>query len=200
MQLARAFFAAIAAAMVTFSSDHSAEVGLSVFSGFAIATGLVLLLAAWLVYPAGSRALPILLGVVSAVAGMVGGLPPLRSTVMFFVLVIAWALVTGLFEGIAGWRAMRRAPVRSTARGLARDGLTIGAFGVLLAVGIALVSPQYALDYYIEDAHRSFTLTGITIAVGLFGGYAAIVAVYLAIAGFSPRREPAPATIENEQS
>ncbi|MDQ1130122.1 acyl-CoA synthetase [Microbacterium sp. SORGH_AS_0888] len=192
VQLARAFFAAIAAVMVTFSSDHSAAVGLSVFSGFAIASGLVLLLAAWLVYPAGSRALPVLLGVLSAAAGMIGGLPPLRSTVMFFVLVIVWALVTGLFEGIAGFRAFRRAPVHSVARGVARDGLTVGVFGVLLALGTLLVSPQYALEYYIEDAHQSFTLTGITIAVGLFGGYAAIVAVYLAIAGFSPRRDPAP--------
>ena len=36
LQLARALFAAVAAAMITFSSDHSAQVGLAVFSGFAI--------------------------------------------------------------------------------------------------------------------------------------------------------------------
>ncbi|MNL67086.1 hypothetical protein D3C87_1916440 [compost metagenome] len=49
------------------------------------------------------------------------------------------------------------------------------------------MQPAYALDYTIEEAHATFTLTGITIGVGLFGGYAAIVAVYLGIAGFSPR-------------
>ena len=39
----------------------------------------------------------------------------------------------------------------------------------------------------------------ITIAVGLFGGYAAVVAVFLAIAGFSPRRtEPVPAVPSEE--
>ena len=41
LQLARAFFAALAAVMITFSPDHSAAVGLAVFSGFAIATGLM---------------------------------------------------------------------------------------------------------------------------------------------------------------
>jgi hypothetical protein len=200
VQLGRALFAAIAAVMVTFSPDHSAALGLSVFSGFAIASGLVLLLGAWLAYPAGRRALPIVLGLVSAVAGMIGGLPPLRSTEMFFVLVISWALLTGLIEGIAGWRSLRKAPRLSTARTEARDGLTSGALSVLLGLGTLAVPARYALDYYIAEAGQSFTLTGITIAVGLFGGYAAVVAVYLAIAAFSPRREPvgaAPAPTED---
>ena len=35
---------------------------------------------------------------------------------------------------------------------------------------------------------QTFTLTGIIIGVGIFGAYAAIVAVYLAIAGLSPRK------------
>ncbi|HBR88628.1 MAG TPA: acyl-CoA synthetase, partial [Microbacterium sp.] len=55
VQVARAVFAAIAAVMITFSSDHSAAVGLAVFSGFALATALVHLAAAWLVYPVGAR-------------------------------------------------------------------------------------------------------------------------------------------------
>ena len=38
VQLGRALFAAVAAIMITFSADHSAEVGLAVFSGWAIAT------------------------------------------------------------------------------------------------------------------------------------------------------------------
>ena len=50
VQLARAAFAALAAIMITFSPDHSALVGMSVFSGFAIATGLVLLL--WFAFKA----------------------------------------------------------------------------------------------------------------------------------------------------
>jgi hypothetical protein len=203
VQLGRALFAAIAALMVTFSPDHSAALGLSVFSGFAIASGLVLLLGAWLVYPSGHRVLPVVLGLLSAVAGMVGGLPPLRSTEVFFILVISWALLTGLVEGIAGWRAMRREARLSAARAEARDGLTTGVLSVLLGLGMLVVPAQYAWKYYIEEAGQSFTLTGITIAVGLFGGYAAIVAVNLAIAGFTPRRDAVdavPAPIEDGRS
>ncbi|KQS01641.1 MULTISPECIES: hypothetical protein [Microbacterium] len=193
LQLARAVFAAIAAAMITFSADHSASVGLSVFSGFAITTALVFLLSAWLVYPRGQRTLPLVLGVLTLVAGMVAGVAVIRSTVLLFVLVIVWALVTGLIEGIAGWRAVRRSARGTAAASDARDGLIVGAITVLLAVGMLFISPQYVLPYYIAEANQSFTLTGTAIGVGVFGGYAAIIAVYLAIAGLSPRRPTAPA-------
>jgi len=196
LQLARALFAVIAAVMITFSPDHSASVGLSVFSGFAIASALALLLAAWLVFPQGQRALPLTLGVLSALAGMAAGIPALRSIGLFFGVVIAWALITGLFEGIAGLRALRRFPPGSVARSEARDASTVGAIGVLFGLGLLLVPTQYALRYYIDDADQSFTLTGITIGVGLLGAYAAIVGVYLAIAAFSPRRDAPAAEVQ----
>lgn len=202
VQLGRAFFAAIAAVMITFSPDHSAELGLSVFSGYAIATGLVLLLGAWLAYPAGHRGLPILLGILNAAAGMIAGIPPLRGTTMFFALVISWALIVGLIEGIAGWRALRRAERTSAARAEARDAIWTGGLGVVLGLALLFVPAQYALNYYIEEAGRDFTLTGITIAVGLFGFYVAFVAVNLGIAAFSPRREPVetPAPVEDHRA
>lgn len=183
VQIARALFAALAAVMITFTADHSANVGLAVFSGFAIATGLVLLLSAWLVYPAGRRAPSVVLGVFMMIAGMIGGLPPLRTTTMFFVLVIAWAIATGVAELVAGIVQRRRGDAD------ARDAILVGAVTLALAVGLLIVNPAYSLDYFIDEAGAWFTLTGITIAVGLFGGYAAIVAVFLGIAGFSPRRE-----------
>lgn len=181
LQLARALFAAIAAIMITFSADHSAPVGLAIFSGYAIATGLVLFAAAWLVYRSGARAVPVLLGVVSVVAGMVTGIPPLRTTALFFVVVIAWAAISGLIELLGGLRA------RQTGDPAARDGILIGAITLALALGLLLVNPAYSLEYAITGAGE-FTLTGITIGVGVFGGYAAVVAVFLGIAGFSPRR------------
>ncbi len=192
VQLARALFAALAAIMITFSPDHSAAVGLSVFSGFAIATGLVLLLAVWLVYPAGRRAPTVLMGIVTILAGMVGGLIGLRTTAMFFVLVIAWAAITGIIELVSGIRGRRATtPTFGDPRPAdphARDAITVGILSLILAVAVAVVPAGYSLDYVIADAGRSFTLTGITIAVGIFGGYAAIIAVFLGIAGFSPRR------------
>ncbi|WP_228484645.1 hypothetical protein [Microbacterium cremeum] len=120
VQLARAAFAALAALMITFSPDHSAAVGMAVFSGFAIASGLVLLLSVWLVYPAGRRWQAGALGGVTLVAGMVGGLGPMRTVTGFFVIVIAWALVSGALELLAGSLGLRgRTERREIAPGVA---------------------------------------------------------------------------------
>ncbi len=76
--------------------------------------------------------------------------------------------------------------------------MLIGILSLVLGAVLLLTPAQYALNYDITGA-GSFTLTGITIAVGLFGGYAAVVAVFLAIAGFSPRRpEPVAAVPSGE--
>ncbi|GAA3753724.1 hypothetical protein GCM10022240_03330 [Microbacterium kribbense] len=186
--------------MITFSPDHSAPLGLSVFSGFAIAVALVFFIAAALVYPAGARGGAIVLGALSILAGMVASAQPLRSEFTFFAVVLVWALSTGVVEAILGLRArraLRDAHVGADAasvrqRSDARDALTIGILGVLLAIGLAVVPVQYVLRYTVAEAHQTFTLTGITIGVGIFGAYAAIVAVYLAIAAFSPRKDAEP--------
>lgn len=193
LQLARAAFAALAAVMVTFSSDHSAALGLAVFSGFALATGLVFALSAWLVFPRDERMVPVLLASVSIIAGLVSSVGAWRTTGVFFAVVIAWALVSGLIELLGALRDRKAGRAAG-----ARDGVLIGILGLVLAAVLLLTPMQYALDYDITGA-GSFTLTGITIAVGLFGGYAAVVAVFLAIAGFSPRRpEPVPAVSPEE--
>lgn len=183
VQLARALFAAVAALMITFSADHSAAVGLSVFSGWAIATALVLGIGAFLAYPRERRGGIVLLAALTLVAGMIGGLPAVRSTTLFFALVISWALITGIVELVLGIRHRR-----SAEPGEARDEILIGIVTICLGIGLLLVNPAYSLDYFIKEAGATFTLTGITIGVGLYGGYAAIVAVFLGIAGFSPRR------------
>jgi uncharacterized membrane protein HdeD (DUF308 family) len=184
LQLARAVFAALAAVMITFSPDHSAPVGLSVFSGFAIATALVTLLSAWLVYPKDRRWPAVVTGVLTLLAGMASGVVGWRSTTLFFVVVIAWALATGFFELLSGALGRRHATLP---RGEARDAILVGVLTIVLGIGLLCVPGGYALNYYIADAGQTFTLTGITIGVGVFGGYAAIVAVYLGIAAFSPR-------------
>lgn len=193
LQLARALFAALAAVMITFSPDHSAALGLSVFSGFALATGLVFALSAWLVFSRGERLFPVLLAVVALVAGMAASIGAWRSTAAFFAIVIGWAIVSGLIE--LGGAVRDRKAGRPAG---ARDGVLIGILTLVLGAALFLPNQQYALDYSITGA-GSFTLTGITIAVGLFGGYAAVIAVFLAIAGFSPRRpEPVPAVPSEE--
>jgi len=110
---------------------------------------------------------------------------------VFFGVVIGWALVVGvieltaaLFERAALNRDEAADPQR---RSEARDGVVVGILGLVLAVATLLVRQDFRLDYFIDDADSWFVLEGIAIAVGLFGAYAAIVAVYLGIAGFSPR-------------
>ncbi|MGF3056389.1 acyl-CoA synthetase [Microbacterium sp. YY-01] len=179
VQLGRALIAAVAAVMIAFSADHSAAVGLSVFGGFATATALVCGLGAWLVRS--QRSLLVALAVVALLASIMTSVQALHSTTYFFILVMSWAAVAGAIELIVSIRARRT----DTA---ARDGLLVGALTLLLVVALLLVPMQYSWDYTIDEA-GTFTLTGITLAVGIFGAYAAIVAVLLAIAGFSPRRE-----------
>src|SRR5690606_8989881 len=88
IQLIRAIVAAIAALMITFSVDHSAAYGLATFGGFAIATALVFAFGAWMATPRGRRWPLVTVAVLSAIAGMVGGIPPWRSTALFFAIVI----------------------------------------------------------------------------------------------------------------
>lgn len=177
--LGRAAAAAIAAIMITFSGDHSAALGLSVFSGFAVMTALVWVLAAWLVVPSGQRTTPIALALITGVVGIVAGGSE-RTSALLVWLIVGWALVTGVLELIQGLRT------RGADRVIARDQITVGALTILLA-GITAFLPLIPdQPYFIEEAGQSYTLTSTIIVVGVFGGYAAILAVYLAIVGFSP--------------
>lgn len=185
VQLLRALFAAIAALMITFSPDHSAAIGFAVFGGFVAMSAVALVLGAWLAVPAGSRWPFILLAVVDLLAGFVSSVPGWRTEAMFFIVVIVWAAASGLIELLVGLRA-RRIAAGSTDPA-AKDAITVGALGLVLAIVLLMIPVGYTLSYTVEGA-GALTLTGIILAVGMFGGYAAIVAVFLAIAGFSPRR------------
>lgn len=176
VQLSRALMAAVAALMITFSPDHSAAIGLSVFGGFAIVTSLVLIVAAIIVHPAGQRWPSVLMGAITLVLGMAASIPAWRTDALFFVLVITWAALTGVVELISG--------IRTRGQDGSRDATTIGALGLLLAALLLIVPVGFVQDYAVEG--HAMSLTGIIIGVGLFGGYAAIVAVFLGIAGLAP--------------
>lgn len=195
VQLLRALVAAAAAVMITFSTDHSAPIGLAVFGGFAIVTALVLALGGWLALARGERMPTLLMAGVTFVAGMVSGVPGWRTTGAFFLIVIIWAAATGLIELLAGLRARRTARAAGEPADIARDHIVVGVFGLLLALALLVVPAQYAWTYSIEEAGE-FVLTGITLAVGIFGLYGAFVAVFLGIAGFSPRQAAAPVGAE----
>lgn len=190
VQLTRAALAAVAALMITFSPDHSASVGLPMFGGFVIATALVLVLAAIIVYPAGHRWPAVIIAGISFVLGMVAGIPSIRSDALFFGLVIAWAASTGLVELVHG--------IRSKGTEGARDATLIGSLGLLLALLLALVPAGFVQNYTTPQGEAS--LTGIILGVGMFGAYAAIIAVFLGIAGLTPGAKKAAQAAEEKDA
>jgi uncharacterized membrane protein HdeD (DUF308 family) len=165
----RGLLALVPAAVITFSQNHSPELGLLVFGAWAIASGLVVgALSMRLLSARGIRSLFVVNAVVTVAAGLLavtvpGGLP------FLLYLVSVWAAVTGFVELYAGVRSRGRTPA-------ARDWIAVGAFTAVLAVVFLLLPPD-----------------AVT-AVGLLGGYLVILGVYLVIGGFSLKWALAPAT------
>ncbi|MCP2031265.1 uncharacterized membrane protein HdeD (DUF308 family) [Okibacterium sp. HSC-33S16] len=181
-QVLRAVPAAIAAAVITFNSDHSASLGLTVFGGFAIFTGLLTLglVPRALASDRGARLNFLISGVVSVLAGIVGLIFANAGTAAvpaLFTTVIAWALITGALELYSGFRVRGRSP-------FARDWMTLGGATVLLAVAYLVVPPELNQQFEGPDGVAR-SLTSSIVTVGIFGAYAAIVAVLSLIGGFS---------------
>jgi hypothetical protein len=107
---------------------------------------------------------------------MAASIPAWRTDALFFVLVIAWAALTGLVELIWG--------IRTRGQEGSRDAITIGALGLLLALLLLVIPVGFVQNYAVDG--QAFSLTGIILGVGMFGAYAAVVAVFLGIAGLAP--------------
>ncbi len=160
----RAGPAAIAALVITFSRNHSSLVGLSVFAGFALVSCVVVFVMIARVPLTGPERIFFgIHAVVTAISGVIA-LCTLGGGLSALVLVLSvWAAVTAALELYAGYRQNNRA--------LAREWLTVGVFTAILAISISL--------FPVNDVY----------AVGLFGAYGAILAVYLVIAGLSLRSD-----------
>ena len=178
--VARAAVAAVAAVVITFSGDHSPWLGLSVFGGFAVLTALVEVVLGYgpLASDRVARRILVAQAVVTVLAGAVAlALAATSGLPAFYAIVIVWALLTGALELYSGFRLRGRSP-------LARDWMTIGGLTLLLAVAFLLVPPGLDQQFTGPDGvDRSLTASVVT--VGIFGAYAAIVAVLLVIGGFS---------------
>jgi uncharacterized membrane protein HdeD (DUF308 family) len=181
-QVLRAIPAVIAAGIITFSLDHSAPLGLTVFGGFALLTGVLtlILVPRTLATDRGARLNFLVSGVVGILAGAAALLfagAGSAAVPALFLIVIVWALLTGVLELYSGLRVRGRSP-------FARDWMTIGGLTVLLAVAYLLVPPGMNQQFEGPDGVvRSLTASIVT--VGFFGAYAAILAVLLLIGGFS---------------
>ncbi|GAB3128568.1 hypothetical protein GCM10027056_30140 [Glaciibacter psychrotolerans] len=157
----RAILALIPAAVITFNADHSAELGLLVFGGFAVLSGLFIAVMSWrTLTDANQRTLFVVQGLVGVVLGALalafhgGGLG------FFLYLVSVWAAVTGFIELYSGVRVRARAST-------ARDWMSMGGLTAILALTFLLLPPH------------------AVVSVGLLGAYFVILGVFLAIGGLS---------------
>jgi hypothetical protein len=184
LTLLRAVPAAIVAMVITFSADHSAYLGLMALGGLAVFSGLVILGGA--VRSAFSRVPFAIQGGLLVVGGVLalvfndGGLATLLP------LTAALFGVTGLIELVVGVRA------RGHVVG-ARDYIFVGGISALFAVVVLLVPADFVEVISIPDKVVP-PLTASVMVVGLLGAYAAIVAVYLVIAGLSLKWAPTAST------
>ncbi|HEY8913427.1 hypothetical protein [Lacisediminihabitans sp.] len=178
--IARAIPAAALALVITFSADHSARFGLVVFGIFGIVGGLVVAAAALLrLADSGVRAFFIAQGAVTAVSGLLSLLVNGGGVQYLFLILTVFAAITGFLELYSGLRTRRR----FVASG---DWVTAGAFTAVVAVVFVLIPPGYSQRFTGPDGVAR-VLDSSVVVVGLLGAYAAILAVYLLIAGLSAK-------------
>ena len=159
--IARAVVALVAAGVVTFNSNHSATFGLVVFGAYAVVGGLLVGILSWRsVADRTVRRLFVAQGVIGVIAGVLALALSTSGLGLFLYLVSVWAALTGFLELYCGLRSRSKDPS-------SRDWIIVGAFTAVLALVFLLIPSDSVL------------------AVGLFGAYAVIVGVYLAIGGFS---------------
>jgi len=163
---------------ITFSAEHSPLLGYLTFGILAVATALILGLFGSARLDRGTeRSFFYGQAAVSLVAGIVALLSTGAGVPFLLFLVSAWAAITGFLELYIGIRGRRRFAI-------AKDWLFTGALTALLAVVVLLIPADFAQEFIgPDDVAR--VLTASVIADGIIGAYAALLGVYLVIAGLS---------------
>ncbi len=171
----RAVPALLLGLFITFSANHSPQVGLIAFGIFGLLTGVLLTVFSVLrLSERGARLNFVIQGVVTAIVGVSALLLNASGLIAFLYLLGVFAALTGFLELYSGLRARR-------VSALSRDWVNVGGFTVVLALIFLLVPPNTIF------------------AVGVLGAYGVILGVYLVIAGLSLRwgtenSPPVPAT------
>ena len=178
--LARAVPALALAGVITFSSDHSAPLGLLTFGIYAVVTGAVLVASALRLASKGVvRSVTFAQGILSVIAGIVSLAIPAAGLPFFVFLLTAFAAITGFLELYLGLRSRGRSAS-------SRDWVFVGALTALLAIAVLLVPPGYSQPFTGPNDFEG-VLTASVVVVGLLGAYWAIFGVYLVIASLSLR-------------
>jgi uncharacterized membrane protein HdeD (DUF308 family) len=180
---ARAIPALLVAIVITFSPNHSAEFGLSVFGVFALADAALL---AFLVPRAISdaalrRILFVRAGLTAAVGVAALALLGTGAGTLLF-LISAWAGIVAILELVAAVR-------KSAGVDGAKDLFFTGAASAVLAM-VTLALPADLNQGFQGTEGVSGVLTSSIIAVGVLGAWAAVTGLFLAIGGLSLKPAP----------
>jgi len=164
----RAVPAAGAAAVITFSANHATIIGQLVFMTFGFVMAPIMLITAFgsgfasrvrIAFTVSAIAAVTAAAITSALIGPSNSGTPAEALRSFTLILGIWAAVAGLSELLAGWFHDKKNE--------AREMFILGGFTAALALAELLLPLN---EIY---------------AVGLFGAYGALVAVFSAIAGFS---------------
>ncbi|QYH34898.1 hypothetical protein [Salinibacterium sp. M195] len=176
--LARAIPALALAAVITFSADHSARLGLVTLASFTLVAGAVIMTASVLSPHRGvARNLTITQGGVTLATAIAAFVATSGGQAYFVFLLTAFAAITGFIELYLGLRSRGR-------DALSRDWVFAGALTALLALVVLLVPPGFSQQFTGPDGIDR-ELTASVVVVGLLGAYWAILGVYLVIAALS---------------
>lgn len=183
--LSRAIPAAALAVVITFTGNHSAELGFFTFGGFAILTGALVAILSWRTLGRSvERNVFATIGAITLASGLVALIWP-GAGIGFFVFLLAfWAAFTGFLELYAGFRSRGRHPA-------SKDWMFVGGVTVLLAAAVLIVPPDLRQEFSGDNGVQGILSSSIVV-VGALGAYGAIIAVYLVIAGLSLKWAPTP--------
>lgn len=193
--LARAVPALAVSLAITFSSGHTAAFGLAAFGILGLASGLLTGLEAIVFRDHPARALTLLRGAVSVVAGVVSLLfillPRDEGAADFTIVLASWAFATGALELGSAFAARRAGAGRpaegaAPAEGYGRAGFVTGGLTILLGLVVALVPADLNQSFGSPDTVQG-VLTASIQTIGFLGAYLALIGVFLVIEAVSLR-------------
>lgn len=174
----RAALALILGVAITLSPEHGATFGLIALAAFALPAGALGLASALRGADRGlPRALLLLHGGLTLAAGIAAAALIGTGVVPLMVVVVAWALATGVVEIALG--ALHRDR-------LSRDRIIVGGASVLLGLAVLLVPADLAQAVAGENGSAG-VLTASVVVTGALGAWAVVAGVVLAIAAVTIR-------------
>jgi len=190
--IARAVPAALVAAFITFSADHSVRVGWTALAVLGAATGLIVVTASVRMLRGATGTLLAIQGAALLVGAVIALVASASGVGVFTAVLGAVFGLSGALELVAGIRARG-------ALSVARDWIFLGGLSMVFALAIVFIPVDYS-EVITVPGKDVPNLTASVVVVGTLGAHAAIAAVYLVIAGLSLKWAKHPEAVTTVES